>query len=71
MKRLTLHSEHLSDLSTDELASVAGGATVVCLTGVYPTIDRPCLSEDVCLVGGPIPTGNCFTGTTGSPTAFC
>lgn len=55
MPRLALRTEHLADLTTDELAAVAGGtsvdacirATVICVpthdcTGYYPSINAPC-----------------------------
>ena len=55
MPRLTLRTEHLAELTTDELAAVAGGtsvdacvqATVICVpthdcTGYYPSINAPC-----------------------------
>lgn len=65
MKRLALKSEYLSELTNLELASVAGGVTGACFTGVYPTFDRPCPSVQACIDVGPIPTTNCFTGTSG------
>ena len=37
-RRLALKSEHLSDLTNDDLALVLGGT----LTGMYPTINVPC-----------------------------
>ena len=40
MKRtLALKAEHLTELSTADLAQVAGGA-------LYPTLDRPCPTVD-------------------------
>lgn len=63
MKRaLALKSEYVSELTTDELAAVGGAGS---LTGVYPTFDRPCPSIPECVDLGPIPTTNCFTGTSG------
>jgi hypothetical protein len=42
MKRhLTLRSEHLAQLTPDDLASVAGGTTQL-FTGWFLTLDRPC-----------------------------
>lgn len=74
-RRLALKSERLSELTSNELASVAGGVTGGCLTGVYPTFDRPCPSLQECIELGPIPTTDCFTGTTGHTlrcnTSFC
>lgn len=53
--RLTLRTEHLAELTTDELAAVAGGnsvdvcvqATLICVpthdcTGYYPSINARC-----------------------------
>jgi hypothetical protein len=37
-RRLTLRAEHLAELSTDDLASVAGGLPTSPCTGAYPTI---------------------------------
>lgn len=49
-RHLALKSEYLTDLSTDELSSIAGGPqdprTLICLTGVYPTINTPCRTTD-------------------------
>lgn len=53
MRRLTLRSEHLADLTPDDLAAVNGGAPPTlktcerptidrCLTGYYPSINAPC-----------------------------
>jgi hypothetical protein len=71
MKRsLALKSEYLAPLTSDELSSVAGGATYGCLTGVYPTLNTPCPTVNECIVIGAIPSVNracpttdCFTGT--------
>jgi len=70
-RRLALKSEYVSELTTNELASVAGGATTDCFTGYYPTINAPCPTVQDCFVIAPIlslqrpcPTGDCFTGTT-------
>ena len=63
-RRLTLKSEHLTELTGSELSAVAGGlATERCFTGVYPTINTPCPTTD-CIYIGQIPTlDGCFTGT--------
>ena len=57
MKRtLSLRTEHLGELTTGELAAVAGGtsaeikATVVCIpthdcTGYYPSLNAPCTTN--------------------------
>jgi hypothetical protein len=44
MKRcLTLRTEHLAELTSDELGSVAGGTvTNRTCTGIYPSINYPC-----------------------------
>lgn len=69
-RRLSLKSEYVSPLTTDELRTVGGAGS---LTGVYPTIDRPCVSENgvVCVAVAALPTLKtecptelCFTGTT-------
>lgn len=59
-RRLTLRSEQLTELTTDELHAVAGGRPVLptdYCTGWYPSINSPC------------PTTDCFvitiTATTG------
>lgn len=70
MKRsLALKSEYLSELTTGELSAVAAAGS---LTGVYPTLDRPCPTLNGCIdvaplpsVNAPCPTTDCFTGTTG------
>lgn len=69
-RRLALKSEHLAELTPNDLASVAAGATTQCFTGYYPSINAPCVSERVCVELAPIPTldtpcptTNCFTGT--------
>lgn len=50
-RRLTLKSEHLSELSAGELGAVHGGALTNtcerptidrCLTGYYPSLNAPC-----------------------------
>lgn len=51
-RRLTLKSEHLSELTAGELTAVLGGALPTkdcerptidrCLTGYYPSINAPC-----------------------------
>jgi hypothetical protein len=52
-RRLSLKSEHLTQLTPDVLASVAGAAPPTrdcevpsidyrCLTGMYPSINEPC-----------------------------
>ncbi|HEV2889839.1 MAG TPA: hypothetical protein VGX28_05635 [Frankiaceae bacterium] len=70
-RRLALHSEYLSDLSTTELASVAGGIqSDGCMTGVYPTLNTPCNTDKVCLAVDRIPSYDCFTGTS-AHTAVC
>jgi len=71
-RRLSLKSEHLADLTPNDLASVAGGTTTDLLTGYYPSINAPCVSERVCLQVAALPTlrtpcptlDGCFTGTT-------
>lgn len=66
-RRLALKSEYVSELTTDELSSVAGGATPGCpLTGNYPTL-RDCFELAPLLsLHRPCPTlDGCFTGTTG------
>ena len=70
-RRLALKSEYVSELTTNELASIAGGATYGCFTGYYPTINAPCPTVDDCIavgaipsVNSPCPTDGCFTGTT-------
>jgi len=69
-RRLALKSEYLAPLSPDELSSVAGGVSLGCLTGVYPTLNTPCPSVNDCVAVGAIPSYNrecpttdCFTGT--------
>ena len=67
-RRLALKSEYLSDLTTAELTAVAGGVTGGCLTGVYPTFDRPCPTDNIAIaalptLNTPCPTTDCFTGT--------
>lgn len=63
MKRvLSVKREYVSELKTEELAAVAAAGS---LTGVYPTINRPCPTVQPCIELGPIPTTNCFTGTSG------
>ena len=44
MKRhLALKSERLTELTNEDLASVAAGAvTTNCFTGIYPSINSPC-----------------------------
>ena len=72
MKRhLTLKSEYLAPLTTNELSMVAGAAaTTQCFTGIYPSINRPCPTLDECIAIGEIPTTNCFTGTS-AHTVLC
>jgi len=52
-RRLTLRSETLVELSTDELNGLAGGQQAItqycekptidrCLTGYYPSLNAPC-----------------------------
>lgn len=47
MRKLTLKTEHLSELSSAELTAVQGGQEIPkslpCLTGVYPTINYDCV----------------------------
>jgi hypothetical protein len=61
-KTLRLRRERLTELSPDDLAQVAGGwdtKTVVCLTGVYPTLPvRDCLF-------GPHTATDCLTRVCG------
>lgn len=50
VRRLTLRTEHLTELSSYDLAAVAGGAgtqdcielTRRCFTGYYPSINADC-----------------------------
>lgn len=42
MRRLSLTTERLADLTTSELEQVAGAQG---LTGYYPTFDYPCLPD--------------------------
>lgn len=42
-RRLTLRTERLTELSQDDLGSVAGGTTTL-FTGYYPSINAPCTS---------------------------
>lgn len=61
-RRLTLKSEHLSELTTGELAAVAGASVVIL------TLQRPCPSVQECIASIPslqraCPTDYC-TGTT-------
>ena len=45
MRRLSLKSEHLTELTAGELGAIAGGndtKTVLCLTGQYPTLAADC-----------------------------
>lgn len=57
-RRLVLKSEHLAELSTNELTSVVGGQAVTnnqgicaslfptqCCTGYYPSLNAPCTTE--------------------------
>ncbi len=52
-RKLTLRTEHLSELTPDELQSVAGASGAVCdltdwciptqaCTGYYPSLNAPC-----------------------------
>ncbi|HEV2889841.1 MAG TPA: hypothetical protein VGX28_05645 [Frankiaceae bacterium] len=45
-RRLTLKSEHLTELTSAEMAAVAGAykelQTGECFTGIYPSINWPC-----------------------------
>jgi hypothetical protein len=43
-RRLTLRTERLTELSRDDLGSVAGGTTTTLFTGYYPSINAPCTS---------------------------
>lgn len=51
-RRLTLTSERLTELTEVDLAAVGGGYQLptlrACLTGVYPTLDRPCPTQETC-----------------------
>lgn len=62
-RRLVLAREPVTELTTDELAHVAGGQvplpTQVC-SGYYPSLNRPCPTTECPSVDG------CFTGTTGT-----
>lgn len=57
-RRLTLKSEQLTELSTDELGSVVGAQALTnnqgicaslmptqCCTGYYPSINAPCTTD--------------------------
>ncbi|HEV2889838.1 MAG TPA: hypothetical protein VGX28_05630 [Frankiaceae bacterium] len=68
MKRLSLRSEYLRELSSTELASVAAADGL--LTGIYPTLNTPCNTDLVCIEVAQLPTRDCFTGTP-APTLFC
>lgn len=53
-RRLTLTSEHLTELTSTDLAGIAGGQELPTLkycpmTGVYPTIERSCPSVNDCI----------------------
>ena len=51
-RRLTLKREQLAALTSDDLAAVGGGQEIQsfpCLTGYYPTIERPCESVQPCI----------------------
>ena len=65
MKRLTLKSEHLSDLSSAELGAVAGGAGSLadCLTGMYPSINVDCPIDNSKAI--------CYQVTRDCPTTYC
>ncbi|HEX8002031.1 MAG TPA: hypothetical protein VF519_04985 [Mycobacteriales bacterium] len=50
-RRLTLKSELLAELTSTELAAVAGGYRELptvdhCLTGIYPSLNYPCPTEE-------------------------
>lgn len=49
-RRLALKSEHLAELTPQDLAGVAGGyqelPTRRCFTGIYPSINWPCPTID-------------------------
>ena len=49
MRRLTLKSESLTDLTADELSGIAGGATQLCPTN-QPTLCHLCqlFTREVC-----------------------
>lgn len=50
-RRLTLKREQLAPLTSNDLSVVGvaqGLHTIPCLTGVYPTIDRPCPTVQEC-----------------------
>ena len=51
-RRLSLKSEHLTELTRTDLAGVAGGIQEIptrkCFTAVYPTINTPCRTVDDC-----------------------
>ena len=53
-RRLTLKSEHLTELTRTDLAGIAGavqpGTLRECMTGFYPTLERPCESVQPCIV---------------------
>jgi hypothetical protein len=41
-RRLTLKTEHLSELTASELVTVGGAGVTTACTGYYTTIDAPC-----------------------------
>jgi len=65
VKRLTLKSEYLAELSAAELGAVAGaGATLAdCLTGMYPSINVKCPADNTELI--------CYQATNTCPTTYC
>lgn len=53
-EKLELSTETIRELTAEELGEVAGGAspdTIICLTGMYPSINTPC-DTLVCMDGG-------------------
>ena len=58
-RTLTLRTEHLTELSQNDLSAVVGGAiTLICVptqrgcTGYYPTLNAPCDTVQNCIQTG-------------------
>ena len=45
---LELSTETIRELSAAELDKVAGGVAPAGLTGYYPTVNYPCITDKVC-----------------------
>jgi hypothetical protein len=65
VKRLTLKSEYLAELSSSELVAVAGGARTLadCLTGMYPSVNVQCPADNTQVI--------CYQVTNKCPTWYC